>query len=80
MVVRLAAVADQFPEGFDVRKVNLTLDYDFIDVGGTPHLLPLHSGTTLWTPPYRLRNQTDFLQYRKFSADTTITYDGTVKK
>ena len=80
MVVRLVAVADQFPEGFDVRKVNLTLDYDFIDVGGTPHLLPLHSETTLWTPPYRLRNQTDFLQYRKFSADTTITYDGTVKK
>lgn len=75
MVVRLVAMADQFPEGFDVRKVTLSLDYDFIEVGGTPHLLPLHSETMLWAPPYHHRNETDFLEYRKFSSDTTITYD-----
>ena len=80
MVVRLIAVADEFPPDFDVQKVNLVLDYDFIDVGGSHYLLPLHSETTLSAPPYRHRNETDFLQYRKFSADATITFDGTVKK
>jgi hypothetical protein len=80
MVVRLVAIADQFPEGFDVRQVTLALDYDFVDVGGTSRLLPLHSETNLWAPPYYHRNVTDFLEYRKFSADTTITYDGTIKK
>jgi hypothetical protein len=80
MVVRLTAVADEFPAGFDVRKVILSLDYDFTGVGGNRYLLPLHSETTLWAPPFQHRNETDFLQYRKFSADATITYDGTVKK
>jgi hypothetical protein len=80
MVVRLIAIADDFPEDFDVRKVILNLDYDFTDVGGNRYLLPLHSETTLWAPPFLHRNETDFLQYRKFSADTTITYDRTVKK
>jgi hypothetical protein len=79
-VVRLAAVADEFPRDFDVRRVNLVLDYAFTDVGGTHYLLPLHAQTTILVPPYQRRNETDFLQYRKFSADTTITYDGTVKK
>jgi len=80
MVVRLTAIADDFPPDIDVRKVVLILDYDFTEVGGTRYLLPLHSETTLWAPPLQHRNETDFLKYRKFSADTTITYDGTVKK
>jgi hypothetical protein len=80
MVVRLTAIADEFPLGFDVRRVELRLDYDFVDVGGTRYLLPLHSETALSAPPFQHRNETDFLQYRKFSADTTISYDGTVKK
>ena len=80
MVVRLTAIADEFPDDFDVRKVVLSLDYDFTDVGGNRFLLPLHSETTLWAPPFQHRNETDFLGYRKFSSDTTITYDGTVKK
>jgi len=80
MVVKVTAIADTFPRDFDVRKVILNLDYDFTDVGGKRYLLPLHSATTLWAPPFLHRNEIDFLQYRKFSADTTITYDGTVKK
>jgi hypothetical protein len=79
-VVRLIAVADQFPPDFDVQRVDLLLDYDFTDVGGNRYLLPLHSVTTLSAPPFEHRNETDFLQYRKFSSDTSITYDGTVKK
>ena len=80
MVVRLTAIADTFPEDFDVRKVVLLLDYDFTDVGGKRYLLPLRSETTLWTPPVQHRNETEFLGYRRFSADTSISYDGTVKK
>jgi hypothetical protein len=80
MVVRLTAIADDFPRDFDVQNVHLMLDYDFIDVGGSHYLLPLHSETMLSAPPFQHRNETDFLQYRKFAADATITYDGTVKK
>ncbi|MEI9974232.1 MAG: hypothetical protein WDO73_20580 [Ignavibacteriota bacterium] len=80
MVVRLSAIADEFPVGFDVRRVDLTLDYDFTDVGGKRYLLPLHSETKLLAPPFQNRNETDFLEYRKFSADVTVSYDGTVKK
>lgn len=79
-VVRVTAAADGLPPDFSVRKVNLILDYDFIDVGGRSYLLPLHSETLLDAPPFQHRNETDFLAYRKFSADTSITFDGTVKK
>jgi hypothetical protein len=80
MVVRVTAIADDFPRDFSVQNVHLILDYDFVDVGGSQFLLPLHSETVLFAPPTKHRNETDFLAYRKFSADTTITYDGTVKK
>jgi hypothetical protein len=79
-VVRVTAAAYDLPPDFPVRKVSLVLDYDFIEVGGRPYLLPLHSETLLDAPPFQHRNETDFLAYRKFSADTSITFDGTLKK
>ena len=78
-VVRITAVTDRLPPDFPVRKVNLLLDYDFIDVSGQHYLLPLHSETLLYAPPFPHRNETDFLAYRKFASDATITYDD-VKK
>lgn len=80
MVVRVIAAAYGIPADFSVQKVILLLDYDFLDVGGKHYLLPLHSETLLDAPPFQHRNETDFLQYRKFSADATITFDGEVKK
>ena len=79
MVVRLSAMADEFPMGFDVRRVEVALDYDFTEVGGNRYLLPVHSETKLAAPPFQHRNETEFREYRKFSSDATITYDG-VKK
>jgi hypothetical protein len=79
MVVRVTAAAVGLPRDFAVQKVNLLLDYDFIDVGGKSYLLPLHSETLLDAPPYQHRNETDFLAYKKFQADTTVTYEGTGK-
>jgi len=80
MVVRVTAAADGLPPDFPVQKVDLLLDYDFVDVGGRHYLLPLHSEMLMDAPPFRHRNETDFLAYRKFSAEATITFDGTVKK
>ena len=80
MVVRLTAVADEFPPGFDVQRVDLVLDYDFTEVGGNRYLLPARSETKLIALPFAHRNEAEFLQYRKFSSDTSISYDGTVKK
>ena len=39
-VVRVTAVADDFPRDFSVQNVHLVLDYDFTDVGGSQYLLP----------------------------------------
>jgi hypothetical protein len=76
MVVRVNAAAYGLPRDFDVQKVDLLLDYGFIDVGGKKYLLPLHSETLLVAPPFQHRNETDFLSFRKFQADTTVTFDG----
>ena len=80
MVVRITAAAAEIPPDLGVRKIDVMLDYDFQDVGGRHYLLPLHSETLLDAPPFPHRNETDFLAYRKFVVDATISFDGTVKK
>ncbi|HUI55110.1 MAG TPA: hypothetical protein VLY04_09070 [Bryobacteraceae bacterium] len=80
MVVRIAATADSIPPDFPVQKAITELDYGFTEVGGRQYLLPLHAATRLDAPPFQHRNEVDFLAYRKFSADATITFGDTPAK
>jgi len=81
MVVRIAATADGIPQDFPVQKAITLLDYGFSEVGGRQYLLPLHATTRLDALPFQHRNEVDFLAYRKFSADATISFGDTpVKK
>jgi len=78
-VVRMTASADGIPPDFPVQKVDLMLDYGFVAVGAKHYLLPLHAETVMSAPPLQNRNETDFLAYKKFSADANITYEGAGK-
>lgn len=73
--VRILAEADGIPADFAVRGASTMLDYDFVEIAGRQYLLPLHAETRLKTLEMLTRNDVEFQSYRKFAADTTITYD-----
>ena len=78
-VVRIVAGADSIPPGFPVQRAGSVLDYGFVEVGGQLYLLPLHAETRLDAVPMQHRNDVQFLDYKKFSADATISF-GEIKK
>lgn len=73
-VMKITLQADDIPSGFPVREVNLTLDYDQVDISGRKFILPLKAVITSRTGPKMLtRNEVEFRMYRKFTAESSIT-------
>ena len=80
-VLRIEMSARNIPREFPLDQVESTVDYDFVLIGNQKYLLPTHSealsctrGTTECS-----RNVIDFRNYRKYGADTNITFEDTVK-
>jgi hypothetical protein len=73
-VMKLTLEADDIPSGFPIREVNLTLDYDHVEISGRPFILPLKAVVSSRNGPKMLtRNEVEFRMYRKFTAESTIT-------
>ena len=62
------------PPDFPVLSSSTTLDYGFADIAGGSYLLPLHAETRMRTRETDTRNEVDFQSYKKFVADSSITY------
>jgi hypothetical protein len=76
-VLRIELSARNMPRAFPLDTVESAVDYDFVLLGENKFLLPVHSealscerGTKLCS-----RNVIDFRNYKKFGADTSITFD-----
>jgi hypothetical protein len=76
-VLRIELAARSVPRAFPLDTVESALDYDYVLIGDSKFLLPVHSealscerGTSGCS-----RNVIDFRNYRKFGADTSITFD-----
>jgi hypothetical protein len=74
VVTRLHLECEGIPEDFPIRAVTLDQDYDFADIGGQQFMLPLHSDVRSREGRYQSWNEVSFSGYRKFSADTNITF------
>jgi hypothetical protein len=73
-VLRINRAAD-LPHDFPVHAATTQLDYDFSTVAGKPFLLPLRADVRTTTDLVLIRNQIDFTEYRKFSGESTITFE-----
>jgi hypothetical protein len=76
-VLRIEMAAVDMPRSFALDDVESAVDYDYVLIGDQKHLLPVHSealscvrGTAECT-----RNVIEFRNYRKFGADTSISFD-----
>jgi hypothetical protein len=74
-VTRLLEVSEDIPLDFPVRHAQVRLDYDYSDIGGHPYLLPYRGEVQLEGTDVFTKNLLDFLHYKKYSADSEITYD-----
>jgi hypothetical protein len=74
-VMRLYMKADNIPSDFPMQEAQSRLDYDFIEISGNNYLLPLRARVRLRQGKILARNEVEFRLYRKFSAETTISFD-----
>jgi hypothetical protein len=81
-VLRVELSAKNMPKTFQLETVESSVDYDYVPIGDDKFLLPVHSesvscerGTGTCS-----RNALDFRNYRKFSADTSVTFDDPADK
>jgi hypothetical protein len=75
-VLRVSLESVNIPPDFRVRVAKDTLDYDYADLSGQKFLLPLRALVELDdNRHYQTKNDNQFLYYKKFSADTVLTFD-----
>ena len=65
----------ELPVSFPIRRSLSVVDYDYVSVGDRQFLLPVRADIVLSTGRYSSRNIVDFQDYRKFQAETTISFD-----
>ena len=73
-VLRLTALADDIPKETGILQSSMQVDYDFIDIAGRSYLLPSRSEAHMERGHRQITNVVDFIGYRKFEADSTISF------
>jgi hypothetical protein len=73
-VLHLTYVADRIPKDFPIRASETSVDYDLAEIGGKEFLLPAVSETELKSLDIWTRKKAEFRDYRKFSAESTVTF------
>ncbi len=75
MVARITLEPDDLPRTFPLQQVSNTLDYDYATIGDRPYMLPLRAVMRMRDGKVLFKNEVEFRLYRKFSAETVITFD-----
>ncbi len=74
VIWRLTVVPEP-PPSFPIQNISERIDYRYTDISGQQFLLP-HSGQVIMRANgVGSKNEIDFRQFRKYSADTTIIFD-----
>ena len=77
LVTRLTLNAIDVPPTFPIQQAKTQLDYDYADINGNTFLLPLRAEVRMREGRMLVRNDIEFRNYRKFGADTSITFEST---
>src|SRR5580698_8775314 len=71
---RITVHADGIPAAFPIQDVSLMLDYDYTRIGDADYLLPLNFELRSREGNVRIKNDVDYDQYRKFTADSSVSF------
>ncbi len=77
-VLRIEIAARNLPRTFPLDTAESSIDYDFVLIGDKKVLMPAHSESLSCTRGTSdcSRNTTDFRNYKKYGAETNITFEG----
>jgi hypothetical protein len=75
VVTRITLEADDIPPSFPLQQVSSSLDYDYATIAGQEYMLPLKAVMRMRQGKLLVKNEVEFRVYRKFSTETSITYD-----
>jgi hypothetical protein len=76
-VLRIEMSAERMPSTFALDQVEWAVDYDYVFIGEGKYLLPVHSEalSCARATSQCTRNVIEFRNYKKFTADTSITFE-----
>jgi hypothetical protein len=74
MVHRITLHPDGIPPSFPIQDVSLALDYEYNRIGDADYLLPLQFELRSREGSLLVKNDVDYDNYRKFTADSNITF------
>ena len=74
-ISRLTADAIDLPALFPVKQAKSQVDYDNEQIGTRQFLVPMTAMSFISDPEVAFKSDIEFRVYRKFGADTSITYD-----
>jgi hypothetical protein len=75
-VVRIEMKCTDIPHGSEYTYASLTLDYKPAEVAGREFILPAHYLLNFQMVRGFAVNEAEYTAYRRFSADTTIQFEG----
>ena len=73
-VHRITLHADGIPPAFPIQDISLMLDYEYTRIGDADYLLPLTFELRSREGNVRIKNDVDYDQYRKFTADSSVSF------
>ncbi len=73
-VWRVTSGTTQIPTELQMTSIATTIDYDSVDIGAQKYLLPVSATVVLVTDRDQVKNDIRFDRYRKFEAESTITF------
>jgi hypothetical protein len=71
---RITLHADGIPPAFPIQDVSLMLDYDYTRIGDADYLLPLTFELRSREGNVAIKNDVDYNEYRKFTADSSLSF------
>jgi len=71
---RITESGFDIPPEVETKSISTTVDYAEVPIAGLSYLLPAHATVLLNTGSSNIRHEIEFKEYRKFEADSKITY------
>lgn len=73
-VWKISDSVTEIPRAVQTKSISTTIEYSEVPIGEGQYLLPVGASVLLDTGSNNIRNEMSFSAYRKFEADSTITY------
>jgi hypothetical protein len=79
-VWRITSGTTEIPPAVQIKSIATTVEYDEVSIGNQNYLLPANATVLLAADQEQTRNEMQFTDYRKFEAESTITFGGQDQK